>query len=275
MPSKKNIVFGLIGTGGISQNQHLPNLKRAEHVCLKTICDLQEDVLEQMQSKYDVPNITTDYKTVLVDPEIEVVLVATKGELHVPLTIEALKAGKHVYVEKPLAETAEDCQRIIDAREKADKYVAVGFNRRRAPSFVKAKEIALANGGPRHMHYRIADSYYKWKEKYRFPPGYRIVVEICHIFDLMRYFADSEVKSVYCATARADDETIILQFESGTVASIMSSGYVEPDMPKECLEMIVDLGCLTVNECVELKTFGLNNCERRYCFEGLPIPCNH
>jgi predicted dehydrogenase len=265
---KDKAVFGLIGVGGISQNQHLPNLARASHVFLKTICDLDVELLDNMSTRYNVAQTTTRYQDILNDPDINAVVVATKGELHVPMTLEALAAGKHVYVEKPLAENATECKRVVDARQAAGKSVAVGFNRRRAPACLKAREIANGHGGPKQIQYRIADSYYEWKKKYNFPPGYRLVVEICHIFDLMRFLCDSPVRSVYCASSRDDDETILLQFESGCVASILSSGYVEVDMPKERMEMILEIGALTVQELCELRTYGLPDCQRRYCFEG-------
>ena len=85
--------FGLIGTGGIARSQHLPNLTRAPHIYLKTVCDLKEDSLHEMQEHYHVPNGTTCHKELLSDPEIDAVLIATKADAHVPLTIEALEAG--------------------------------------------------------------------------------------------------------------------------------------------------------------------------------------
>jgi predicted dehydrogenase len=78
-------------------------------VRLKTICDLRADLLAQMQRKYEVPCATTDHQALLADPEIQAVVVATREDAQARLTIEALRAGKHVYVEKPLANTAEGC----------------------------------------------------------------------------------------------------------------------------------------------------------------------
>src|SRR5512138_3338129 len=106
--------FGIIGAGGIAQSQHLPNLTRAPHVRLKTVCDLRADVLHSMQAKYRVPHATTSHKELLADPEIQAVVIATREDAHAPLTIEALRAGKHVYVEKPLAETPEACAAVVE-----------------------------------------------------------------------------------------------------------------------------------------------------------------
>ena len=133
-----------------------------------------------------------------------------------------------------------------------------------------AKEILNAHGGPRNIHYRITDAYHIWGAD--FPPGSRVLHELGHVFDLLRFITDAEVTSVYCLAARPDDECIVLQFASGCVASIMSSGYVEYDMPKESFEIVMERGALTVNEYVELRTFGLPDEPTRICFAGHTHP---
>jgi predicted dehydrogenase len=247
-------VFGIIGAGGIAQSQHLPNLTRAPHVRLKTICDLRADVVAEMQKKYAIPNSVMDHGKLLADPEIQAVVVATREDHQAPLTIEALRAGKHVYVEKPLANTAGECAAVVEAQKKAGKFVAVGFNRRFAPAYRKVREVLWADGGPKNIHYRIADEYWRWGAAY--PPGVRVIHELGHIFDFLRWLTRSEVESVYVIQSRADDEVYALRFRSGCVASIMNSGQATFDLPKERLEAIGTRGGLTVEDFVELRTFG-------------------
>jgi predicted dehydrogenase len=176
----------------------------------------------------------------------------------VPLTLEALEAGKHVYVEKPLAETAEECEKVVKLQKESGKRVFVGMNRRLAPAYLYASDLLWKNGGPRNMFYRIADSYcLDWGLNYG--PGQRIVHEVCHIFDILRFFARSEAKSVYAMKSRDDDEQFSVQFESGTIATVMSSGYVTSDMPKEHFEAVAEKGAVTVEDFAEA---------RRYTFEG-------
>lgn len=114
-------VFGIIGAGGIAQSQHLPNIMRAPHARLKTLCDVRADVLHEMQDKYNVPHAVEDYKALLADPGIDAVIVATREDMQALLTIEALGAGKHVYVEKPLATTPAEAARVAKAQEKSGK----------------------------------------------------------------------------------------------------------------------------------------------------------
>lgn len=266
----ERVVFGLIGAGGIAQSQHLPNLARAPHATLKTLCDLREDVLGRMQRKYAVPQATTDHRALLSGPEIQAVVVATREDAQAALTIEALRAGKHVYVEKPLATTTEACASVVAAGRETGRFVAVGFNRRFAPAYRKAREIARAEGGVWNIHYRISDEYWRWGKSY--PPGVRVIHEVCHIFDLLRWLTGSEAESIYCTQSRPDDEICVLKFRSGCVASITSSGYATMDLPKERLEVITERGALTVEDFVELRTFGFADREPVLRFAGHTHP---
>ena len=265
---RTHAVFGLIGAGGLGQSQHLPNLNRARNVILKSVCDLNPEFLELVKTKYDVAHVTQDHRELLADPEIDAIVIATRADAHIPLAIEALRAGKHVYVEKPLAETADECERLLPIQRASGRLLAVGHNRRMAPAFQMLRKVLRAHGGARNIHYRITDDLYLWGPEAGVEPGTRVVHEVCHIFDLLRYLADSEVASIYCAASRPDDEIIALRFESGCVATIMSSGCMTRDMPKERLEVVVDIGGAIVEEFVELRTFGLTDFEPVYRFPG-------
>lgn len=270
MSSVEKTTFGIIGVGGIAQSQHLPNMARAPHIRLKTVCDLREDLLNDMQRHFNVPEAVTDYKELLADPEIEAVIVATKEDMQVLLSVEVLNAGKHVYTEKPLADKPEHVEAVVHAQKKAGKMAGVGFNRRMAPAYRKAKEILHADGGPRNIHYRLADEYWMWGRG--FPPGIRVIIEVCHVFDLMRWFTDSNPVSIYCVESRADDEIVTMKFESGCVASIMTSGYMTMDMPKEHVEFVSELGGVIVEEFVECRTYGYEGYDHVYRFAGHTQP---
>ena len=253
----KKAKLALIGAGGLAQSQHIPNLFMIDNAELVTVCDLRRDVLDTVGDQYGIERRETDHGEVLADPDIDGVLIATREDTHAPLTLEALAHGKHVYVEKPLAETEDACAAITNAQQAAGKIVAVGMNRRMAPAYRYAKDLLWKRGGPKNMFYRIADSYsLDWGKAYG--GGKRIVHEICHIFDILRFFAESEVASVYCVSARDDDELITLRFSSGTVATIMGSGYVDSGMPKEHFEAIAEIGGLTVDDFAEVRQYSLD-----------------
>lgn len=263
----KKAVLGLIGAGHLANAQHLPNLTYCPHARLKTVCDVMPKAVEAAQAKYGIPHGETDFRRVLDDDEIQGVLVVTKEEQHAELTIAALKAGKHVYVEKPLAKTVADCEAVVRAQKKSGRHVAVGFNRRFAPAYRKAKELLDKHGGARNIFYRMSDTY-SWTWGKNHPPGVRVYHELCHVFDILRFLTGSEVASVYAVESRPDDEVVTLKFRSGTVATILSSGYSTLDWPKESMEIIAERGGLTVDNFVEMWTYGLPGAERRYRFRG-------
>lgn len=258
MEIMKKAKLAVIGVGGLAQSQHIPNLSKIDNAELYAICDLRQEVLDEIGDYYDIKRRFTDYNQILADPDIDGVLIVTREDTHVSLTLEALAVGKHVYVEKPLAETKEGCEKVTAAQKKSGKIVAVGMNRRMAPAYQYAKELLWKQGGPKNMLYRITDSFnLNWGKN--FGIGHRLVHEVCHVFDILRFFAESEVKSVYCISSRADDEIITLQFESGVIATIMSSGYVNSNMAKEHFEAIAETGGVIVNEFTEVKQYSLDN----------------
>lgn len=263
----EKVKLAVIGAGGLAQSQHIPNILRSQNAILKTVCDLRMSVLQKVKQKFGISSVVTNHKSVLQDPQIQGVVIATQAEMHVPLTIEALEAGKHVYVEKPLAETEEECQEVLKVQNKAGKLVLVGMNRRLAPAYQYAKDILWRHGGPRNMYYRISDAYcLTWGKD--FPPDTRVIHECCHIFDILRFFANSEVTSIYSLKARKDDEAFAMQFQSGSIASLLSSGYTTSDMPKERFEAIAEAGGITIEEFVELRSFGFKDCDPVVRFGG-------
>lgn len=252
----KKARLAVIGTGGLAQSQHLPNIQRSERAELSALCDLNSELLQRLGRQFPFARQRADYRELLADPDIDGVVIATREDTHVPLTIEALQSGKHVYVEKPLAETPEECRKVAEARQISGKSVIVGMNRRCAPAYVTAKQLLLDNGGARNLFYRIADTYsLGWG--LRFGQGNRMLHELCHIFDILRFFADSEVAEVYCRSQRDDDESILLTFQSGCTACILSSGFASYAVPKEHFEAVAEAGMLIVEEFVELRSFGL------------------
>jgi predicted dehydrogenase len=141
----------------------------------------------------------------------------------------------------------------------------------RALDFGGEGVLAWGDGGPENMHYRISDTYSRgWGRNA--PPGVRVVHEVCHIFDVLRWLADSDVATLYAVKSRDDDEIFTLTFESGCVASITSSGWVTTDLPKERLELIANEGSVLVEEFVELRAFGFRNAAPVQRFAGHSHP---
>ena len=100
---------------------------------LFALCDVNEERLAAVKAELDVPHAFTDFDTMLECDEIDVVSVALPNHLHAPFTIKALRAGKHVLCEKPMAMNAKEAKRMIDARDKSGKKLMIHFNNRLRP----------------------------------------------------------------------------------------------------------------------------------------------
>ncbi len=96
-------------------------------------------------------------------------VIAVRDDLQAELTLQALEAGKQVYVEKPVAGATADFVRLIAARDRVGKSVAVGFNKRFAPAYVRLAGVLAGAGGTRMVYLRMADDAWRWARGY--PPG--------------------------------------------------------------------------------------------------------
>ncbi|MCX7806727.1 MAG: Gfo/Idh/MocA family oxidoreductase, partial [Planctomycetota bacterium] len=99
----KTIKVGIIGTGGIAQNQHMPGYQKCKDVEIVAVCDVNEAVAKAAAEKFKVPKVFSDYRDLVAMSDIDAVSVCTPNKFHAAPTIAALRAGKHVMVEKPIA----------------------------------------------------------------------------------------------------------------------------------------------------------------------------
>lgn len=135
------VKVGIIGCGGIANGKHMPSLHALPNVEMVAFCDLIEERAIKAAEKYGTPDakVYTDYKELLKDKEIEVVHVLTPNKSHANITVDALYADKHVMCEKPMAKTAADAKRMVDAAKATGKKLTIGYQHRQKPQSVFAK----------------------------------------------------------------------------------------------------------------------------------------
>lgn len=262
--------IGVIGLGNFARQQHLPNLARIPEVSLCSLCDIDPDRAKSLAQKYGVESWAVDYAAVLEDPRIDAVVVAVRDDLQAVVAAEAIRAGKHVYVEKPLSADPQVCRALAQEARSADRVLAVGFNKRFAPIYRRAKELLDLDGGMRNVQLRMADDAWRWARGYA--PGFMMTLDTCHLFDLLRWFTHSDIESVYCVSSRPDDDAVAVKMKSGCVASIMSSGHGTMDMPKERLDALSLRGGVCAEDYVELRTFGFPDVPSSISFPGHSHP---
>lgn len=127
----KKLKYGLIGCGGCGVGKHLASYaKYADDIELYGVYDFEGAKAVAAAEKYGVPHVFDTYEAMLADPKLDIVSVVTPNALHAPITIAALRAGKHVHVEKPIALNADEARAIVAAKDAAGKLVMVALNNR-------------------------------------------------------------------------------------------------------------------------------------------------
>jgi predicted dehydrogenase/threonine dehydrogenase-like Zn-dependent dehydrogenase len=187
----------LIGASNIARWAHMPGVKKAPNVTLRAVCSTSGVRGKSYARRYGAAYCCTDYGDVLKDPDIDIVLITTRHEHHAAQALAALRAGKHVFVEKPMALTEEECRLLSRAVQESGKQLAVGFNRRFAPCYGNLKRFMAKRSGPAVLNCRI-DSPGMSGTFWGADPasGGAILGEAVHFIDLMYWLLDSEPVAV-------------------------------------------------------------------------------
>ena len=193
--------------------------------------------------KFGFAQATTDSAALLTDPDTDVVVVSTRHDTHADYVLRALAAGKHVFVEKPLALTQDELTRIeAAARAALGRLLMVGFNRRFAPQIVKLKQLLAGAPGPKCMIMTVnagAVAANHWTQD-PVVGGGRLVGEGCHFIDLLRFVADAPIEShevMKMAGATPDTATVLLRFADGSMGTLHYLANGSKAFPKERLEV--------------------------------------
>ncbi|MEI7832383.1 MAG: Gfo/Idh/MocA family oxidoreductase [bacterium] len=264
------VSVAIIGAGNFAQQQHIPNVARIPECRLHAICDVRLAVAEEMTRCYNAAYATADYRQILDDSAVDAVVIAVRDDMQAEIAIAALQAGKHVYVEKPLASSPEACDRVVRAQQESGCRLAVGFNRRYAPIYRAARSLLAADGGPYNVHISMTDDAWRWAKGY--PPGYLLTLDMGHLFDLLRWFTGGEITDICCVSARPDDDCLLIRMSTTCTATINFSGHGTMDMPKERMHAISTRGGVCAEDFVELQSYGYPGQEPVLTFPGHTHP---
>ena len=191
------IRIALVGAGGIARWAHLPSLRAIPGAVVRAVYSSSGVRGKSYAKRYGAAYCTTDYDDVLRDPEIDAVLVVSRNQLHAPQALQALRAGKHVFVEKPMALTEAECRQLVLAEAETGRLLTVGFNRRFAPYYVEQRRELSRRTGPAVITARvnspgISGSYWMADPSI----GGAILGEACHFVDLFSWLLDAEPEQV-------------------------------------------------------------------------------
>jgi predicted dehydrogenase/threonine dehydrogenase-like Zn-dependent dehydrogenase len=233
--------MGIIGAGNFTKMTMLPALQKAQ-AAVVSIASAGGVSGTALAKKYGIAKSTTDYRQVISDPAVSMVMITTRHNLHAGMVIESLQAGKHVFVEKPLALNGEELDAVVAAHD-GSKTLTVGFNRRFSPHIEKIKSlvgsapmniIATMNAGAIPANVWVHDMK---------TGGGRIIGEACHYIDLMTYLTGSRVTAVCmnamgtAPTENTDNASILLRYQNGSTGVINYFANGSKSYAKERVEV--------------------------------------
>ncbi|MGE0887604.1 MAG: bi-domain-containing oxidoreductase [Blastocatellales bacterium] len=226
---KNDLRVGLIGAGNLARWAHLPNLKKLPGVSLQAVCSASGARGKTYANRFGAKYCCSDYEEMLADPELDVVMIISRNEHHAPQALAALRAGKHVFLEKPMALTEEECRELARAVEETGKQLSVGFNRRFAPYYLEQKRQLDKRTGPAIINCRINSPGISGAYWMADPSqGGAILGEACHFIDLMYWLLNSEpvrVSAFSLPTGKQDpigenNLTASFHFADGSIANL-------------------------------------------------------
>ena len=251
-----------IGAGGFTTRMLLPLLP--SEAIRKTIVSSTGVSAAHAGEKFGFENISSDSSAAMADSNVDAVFITTPHNSHAAMVCEALEAGKHVFVEKPLAMNHEELDQVAAAmKEHSDQILMVGFNRRFSPHIVEMKKWLSSNSGPKSTVLTInagAIPGDHWTQDLKVGGG-RIIGEGCHFIDLARFLADSPIVSHQAMPMCGGDGrlgdcvSIQLGFADGSIATIHYLANGSKDFPKERIEVFSGgkvLACDNFRKSVEI-----------------------
>lgn len=261
-----NAILGIIGSGNFTKATILPVLSKlkANIKYLSSSSGLSGTLLAK---KFDVPYSTTNNDDILNDSEVNAIVITTRHHAHARLCMAALQAGKHVFVEKPLALSLEEIKDIIEVYEKSGKTLTVGYNRRFSPFIQNIKQklgslnfpinvVATINAGEIPANH--------WTQNMNIGGG-RIIGEACHFIDLITFLSGSLVASVVMNSMgenpqeNTDNATILLKYHNGSTGVINYFSNGNKAYSKERIEVYSQGKTMVIDNFRKSKYYGLKS----------------
>ncbi len=266
--------LGCIGAGVHALSSLYPHLPQLP-VNLRGLATATGLSAHSVAKKYGFAYCTTDYRKILEDPDISMVVIATRNDMHAPMVVEALEAGKSVFVEKPLATAPEELRNVVDAWKAHDGDVMVGFNRRHSPLSLRMKAFFANRGSPMVIHYRVnagqipADHWVHDEEQ----GGGMLISECCHFIDYMQYLTGARPTQVFArgieptgVTSKYDNFQAMLSFDDGSIGTVTYTTLGDRAYSKETVEVFCSgtVGRITDFRDLRLMKDGKAETEKRW-----------
>ncbi|HSE85707.1 MAG TPA: bi-domain-containing oxidoreductase, partial [Candidatus Binatia bacterium] len=272
-PVKAGLIrLALLGAGSFARGVHIPNLRQLkDKFRIDTVISRHGSTAVETATRVGARLAGTDYRESLTDAAVDAVLIATRHHLHAEMIADALRAGKHVFVEKPLALTPEELnnlERIVNQLGDSAAgcpVVFVGFNRRYSPYALRLRELLASRSTPLQICYRMNAGYLPLEHWVHGPEGGgRVLGEACHIFDFFRFLTGAPATHVLAAPARGlgrdvlptDNFIATIRYADGSVCTLLYTALGAPELPKESMELHADGKSFRLHNYRQLEAFG-------------------
>ena len=262
--SGEKIRLGLIGAGNFVRSTMLPIMKETGLFEFRGLATTGGVGGAQANDGTPFGYTTNNYQELLSDPEIDLIAVSTQHNSHAKFVIEALKAGKNVYCEKPLCLTLDELTAIKKAYEQSEGELFVGLNRRHAPLIQQIRREMKTDQIPAVYDF-IGNAGFIPKDHWvhdEAAGGGRILGEACHFVDLIQYLDGSHLENLTVTAASNnaypmnDNVLITLRFASGAIGNIVYSSMGSKKYPKEQLRVLSNGSVYEMDNFIRLKKYG-------------------
>lgn len=257
LQAKDRLNVSVCGIGGFAKNYHLPNLSKIEECRIYGIMTRDGGNAKKTALDYGASIATTSYNEIIYDQNVDVILITTRHNLHYEYVMKALKAGKWVFVEKPLCMNKEQMENIKDILDGSDCGLMVGYNRRFSPHTAIVKKKIKNRVNPLVINYIMNAGYIpldNWVHTEE--GGGRIIGEACHVFDLFSYFTEEKpisvsVQSITPNTSHItsrDNVVISIKYDKGSVATLTYCSNGSNKFAKETCYIFCDNNTYFIND---------------------------
>ncbi len=263
----EQVRYALVGAGAFGTSMLVPQLDKFSDVFqLESVCSRDPVRGGNFARQRGVAKLSSRFEDVLADESIELVVIATQHQEHAQQVAEALKAGKHVFVEKPLATTWDELDLVQQAYARtSDQILMVGFNRGFAPAIEVVKQRFANRSSPLMVNYRINGGYIpkdSWIQDRR--GAGRNIGEACHMYDLFAQLADAELTNVQVQSITSgksqylenDNFFATTKYRDGSACQLTYTALgPKGGLPKERIEVFCGGECVVIDDFVSCVSY--------------------
>jgi len=280
-PVRKDLInVGIIGAGEFARGMHLPNLKKLSNLySILAICDVDTVNARNTAQRFGAKYCIANYEEILKDENIDLVMITLPHNLHSKVAMEAARAGKAIFCEKPMALNEEELDELVKTLEETKVPYLVGFNRRFSSFAQKMKELIQERESPVIIDYQMNAGYLcqsHWTQTEI--GGGRNIGEGCHIYDLFTFFTESEPERINAFSIipkkkrylKNDNFVASLKFKDGSICNLTYTAMGARGYPKEQMKIYFEERIILLDDYKDLRAFGVTSLSR-FTINRLPF----